>query len=237
MNSTVANDRSWTMLEGLSGTVNIYGNVFLGLNGAGSGNGLCGCCNQGVVFNVYDNTIVAKNGSNNIFNFAHAGTLNIRNNIIRINGQTTLTGDMPRNRSYNLWFGPNSPSCVATEICSQDPLFTNYTSNDFSLQSGSPARSSGTNLGAGFDRALAPGSTWPNPTEILRVGSWDRGAYQGTGGGCPSRPNRPQDNCFDSRRHRVVTQAAWLPNHCQRPNKTHGATFRAKVTRLPCAPR
>ena len=41
MNSAASSDRSWTMLENLTGTNHIHGNVFLGLQGAGGANGLC----------------------------------------------------------------------------------------------------------------------------------------------------------------------------------------------------
>ena len=40
MNSAVANDRSWMMLESLSGTINIVGNEFIGLKGAEEANGI-----------------------------------------------------------------------------------------------------------------------------------------------------------------------------------------------------
>jgi hypothetical protein len=83
-------------------------------------------------------------------------------------------------RSNNLWDGPNIPSCVTTEICSQNPLFNNFAGNDFSLQSGSPAIGKGANLGSAYTAGVAPGATWPNPSLINRPtsGAWDIGAYQ-----------------------------------------------------------
>ena len=43
-----------------------------------------------------------------------------------------------------------------------DPLFTDADSGDFTLQSNSPAIGAGENLGASYDDALMPESTWPD---------------------------------------------------------------------------
>jgi hypothetical protein len=184
MNSSVANDRSWTMLENLYGTINIYGNVFLGLNGAGSGNGLCANSSQtSVVFNIFNNTFVAKgNSSNNVINVVAPGTANIRNNVFHLQNQTALTGSMTKNRSYNLWYGTSIPSCsgITGEICGTDPLFSSYANNDFSLTSSSRATASGTDLGSGYATGIAAGSRWPGPTLMQRTGTWDRGAFVGS---------------------------------------------------------
>lgn len=195
MNSAATNDRSWLMLESLTGTNDIYGNVFLGIQGASEANGISACCNQsGVVFNIYDNTFVAKNGaSNNVLNLAGSGTANIRNNIFHLGGQTALTGDMAKNRSNNHWFGSSIPSCSggSGEVCGSDPMFTNYAGNDFSLRSTSTAKGTGTNLGTKYGSGVAPGSAWPNPTLVPRSGTWDKGAFQGSGGSStlPSAPS------------------------------------------------
>jgi len=194
MNSAATNDRSWLMLESLTGTNNIYSNVFLGIQGASEANGISACCNQsGVVFNIFGNTFVAKNGaSNNVLNLAGSGTANIRNNIFHLGGQTALTGTMTKNRSNNLWFGSSIPSCsgFTGDVCGTDPMFTNYAANDFSLRSTSPAKGSGTNLGTSYDDGIAPGSAWPNPTVVPRGGVWDKGAFQGSSGSAtvPSAP-------------------------------------------------
>jgi hypothetical protein len=200
MNSNASSDRSWTMLESLSGTNNIYGNVFLGLQGAGGANGLNANSNRtGVVFNIYNNTFVAKNGaSNNVINMSSPGTANIVNNVFHLGGQTALTGTMTKNRSYNLWFGSSIPSCsgITGETCGQDPLFTNYSGNNFSLQSGSPAKGTGTSLGAGpsgqsFDSGLMAGAVWPDPAIGKRGTSWDKGGFLSggtTSAGAPAAP-------------------------------------------------
>lgn len=182
MNSAVQNDRSWMILESLTGTINIYGNVFVGIQGANSANGLGVSGNAaGIVFNVYDNTFVAKSGStNNLLNFVAPGTLNLRNNIIYAPSQVTLTGSMTVSRSFNHWFGSSIPSCAGEtgSLCGTDPLFTDFTNNVFSLQSGSPDRGAGTNLGSPYNTGIAYGATWPAPATVARPSTWDRGAYQ-----------------------------------------------------------
>jgi hypothetical protein len=187
MNSTVANDRSWTMLESLSGANYIYGNVFLGIQGAGSANGLCANSNQtGVIFYIYNNTFVAKgSSSNNVLNLAAPGTASITNNIFHLQDQTAITGSMTSRRSYNLWYGSSIPTCsgITGEICNQDPLFADYANNKFFLTAASPAKGTGANLGNGptgqaLDWGVAPQATWPSPTLVSRA-SWDRGSYQG----------------------------------------------------------
>jgi len=54
-----------------------------------------------------------------------------------------------------------------------DPLFTNAGGHDFSLQSGSPCRDAGLDLGSGYEVALLPGSTWP--AGILTASQADHG--------------------------------------------------------------
>lgn len=176
------NDRSWTMLETLHGTNEIYGNVFLGLAGAESANGMAIEVTAGATFNVFNNTFVAKsNASNNVVSISvGTGTVNFRNNILHLQNQTALTTTSATlNRSFNHWFGSSIPSCggFTGELCGSDPLFTNYASNDFSLQAGSPDKGAGTNLGSPYDTGIGPGATWPNPTLVGRSVPWDRGAF------------------------------------------------------------
>ncbi|MES2990223.1 MAG: hypothetical protein V4844_02290 [Pseudomonadota bacterium] len=182
MNSNATNDRSWMMLEGLRGTINIYSNVFLGLNGGSAANGIATCCNQtDVVFNIFNNTLVSKgSASNNVFNLNAPGVANLKNNIVYTQWQTTLTGGMTVKRDHNLWFGSNIPSCSGGigEICGVNPQFTNYAGNDFSLLSTSPVLTGGVNLGAAYGKAIAKGATWPNPQLEDRpaTGNWALGA-------------------------------------------------------------
>jgi hypothetical protein len=188
VNSPDANARSWTMLENLTGANHIYGNVFLGLRGAEEAVGMdINTSGSGAVFHIYNNTFVAKNSaSNNTLYLAGPGTANVRNNVFHIGKQqTALYGNMIVNRDHNLWFGSSIPSCSghAGEICGQDPQFTNYSNNDFSLLSNSPAINAGTNLGSLYDKYVLPNSSWPSPALGQRAtsGNWAISAYEAMG--------------------------------------------------------
>jgi hypothetical protein len=198
MNSVENNNRSWTMLADLSGVVDIYGNVFLGIQGASAANGLNAHGNRsGVIFNIYGNTFVAKgSASNNTLSLDDAGTANIRNNVFHLQNQNALTGTMTKNRSHNLWYGSRIPSCsgITGEICGQDPRFTDYANNDFSLQSSSPAVNAGTNLGSPYGNAILSGSIWPGPSFTGRAGNWDIGAFEYNTAGSDTSPPSPPGN-------------------------------------------
>lgn len=183
MNSSASNDRSWTMIEALGGNNYIYSNVFLGLHGAGGANGID--LRGPGSFYIYCNTIVAKpNASNNTFHLGTSGPAYIRNNIIHTSDQTAMLiyGSGQVIRDHNLWYGSRIPSCsgITGEICNQDPQFTDYANNDFSLRSGSPAIDAGANLGTPYGKYIVPGSNWPNPTLGQRPssGNWTLSAYQ-----------------------------------------------------------
>jgi parallel beta-helix repeat protein len=74
----------------------------------------------------------------------------------------------------------------ANSPATTDPFFTNAGSDDFTLAPNSPAINAGVDLGATYDDALNPSSTWPSSV-VTRIqnASWDLGAYGGyvTGGG------------------------------------------------------
>jgi hypothetical protein len=183
MNSASSpNDRSWLMMERLTGTNYVYGNVFVGLQGGEDANGAVFESIAGSTYNIYNNTFVAKSGSNNTVGAGvGTGTMNITNNIVyTASGQTALaTGPGTFNRSFNHWFGTNIPSCagIPGEVCGTDPSFTDYANNDFTLQSGSIDKGAGTNAGAPYTTGIVPGTTWPAPALVSRSVPWDRGAY------------------------------------------------------------
>jgi hypothetical protein len=202
---SVTNNLSWMIMEEISaGNWNVYGNVFQYISGGTSGNGAVfdgncgtgsgnpGACGTGTpsAFNIFNNTMVGESGAgNNLLNLSGVGTFTLKNNIVYSTTQgNSCTGGVctTATRGYNLWFGPASPSCVATELCGHDPLFTNYSAGDYSLQSSSPAKLLGTNLGTSYNTAPVAESTWPNPTVGTRAasGNWDAGAYVASAGGC-----------------------------------------------------
>ena len=82
--------------------------------------------------------------------------------------------------SYNFVDWKTNSSQDANSINS-DPLFTNAAGNDFTLQSSSPAINAGVDLGATYDDAIMPGSSWPSSVttadQDLRGSGWEIGAY------------------------------------------------------------
>jgi len=193
MNTTASNNKSFHMLEGLTGSVNIYGNVYVGQRGGGAGNGINMNSNQsGMVANIYGNTVVQRaGGTNNLFNLKGNGQWTLRNNVVySTDAGNALLGDAVgtsrMTRSNNLWFGSGSPSCNSTEICGRNPMFTNLgsgASGDFSLQSSSPAVGTGASLGAPYNRTPVQGAQWPNPMLGTRPGgAWDMGAFVNSSG-------------------------------------------------------
>jgi len=191
-----ANNQSLMMMEMIgTGYWNVYSNIFQCVSSGSSGNGITFDSNtSGAIINIYDNTIVENAGAcNNLFNLSGGGSYSLENNIIyNTDAGNALTGGVGfATRGFNLWYGPNIPSCVATELCGKNPMFNNYAGNDFSLQSGSPAIGVGAILATTFDQYPLPETTWPNPQLGTRSvsASWDLGAFStGTSVSQPAPP-------------------------------------------------
>jgi hypothetical protein len=168
----------------------IYGNVFLGdgtVFSGGNGLSLYGVTSSVNVYQ-YNNTYVRKNGPSQVPNQG-PGTMYFRNNVFQDNtgpyvADFQLTGwNVGSTYDYN--FAYHTPDCNSTVSgshgsCSVDPLFTDYTKNDFSTQSESPLISAAdSSIGSEYNQGIAPGATWPNPKLVTRpAGAWDVGAYQ-----------------------------------------------------------
>ena len=185
---TKTNNQSLMMMESIgSGYWNVYSNVFQCVSSGSSGNGIVFDSNtSGMTANIYANTVVENAGAcNNLLNISGSGSYNLEDNIVYNTdaGNALTGGETFASRGYNLWFGPNIPSCSGfpNDICGSNPLFTNYSTNDFSLQSGSPASGVAANLGTSYNLGPQPETTWPNPTVATRPssGNWDIGAYFG----------------------------------------------------------
>lgn len=182
---TKANNLSMLMMEAIgNGYWDIYSNVFQCVSGGSSGNGITFDGNTGGMnAHIYNNTVVENSGGcNNIFNLTGAGSFSLTNNIIyNTDAGNAMTGGVSfASRGKNLWYGPNLPNCNGTsDVCGSDPMFTNYSASDFSLQSGSPALGMGLNLGTSYNQYPVPETSWPNPTLGTRPGSanWDTGGF------------------------------------------------------------
>jgi hypothetical protein len=77
------------------------------------------------------------------------------------------------------WFSESSQD--SNSPTSADPLFDDAANGLFYLKNGSPAINTGTDLGASYDDALLPGSSWPSSVQIDDQddyeGAWEIGAY------------------------------------------------------------
>ena len=179
-------DKSWLMFSNIGANFYAYGNVFIGVSGASGAIPFQFSSTGAYETFTYNNTFVSKTGVHYGCLYAVGPWGDYKNNIYY---QTESTSNMyctsgsntfSYQDAYQAAGSNNSPSC--TGCIQTDPLFVNYAANDFSLQSASPARGTGTNLGSGggihtFDYGIAPGAKWPNPTLVQRTGNWDMGAY------------------------------------------------------------
>jgi len=118
----------------------------------------------------YRNAIGLSTECNNMSNS------NIRNNIFFKSTPGAVTY---LSHSYNVYYGVTAPP--ETGRITGDPLFIDYANHNYALQSGSPARDAGTNLGYGEDII---------GTAVPQNGSPDMGAYEFDigGGRSPARP-------------------------------------------------
>lgn len=194
--STKTNNLSLMMMEAIgTGYFDVYSNVFQCASGGSSGNGIVFDSNtSGMKAHIYNNTVVENaGGCNNLFNLSGSGEFDFSDNIIySSDAGNALTGGVSfTTRGNNLWYGTNIPSCSGTsDVCGSNPLFTDYSSSDFSLQAGSPAIGLGANLGASYNQFPVAETTWPNPSLGTRAssGSWTSGAFSTGGGSPPAAP-------------------------------------------------
>ena len=158
--------RSWTMLEGMTGRLNIVSNVFIGTRGGLSANGLnVNGGRSGLRAHIYNNTFVAKEGPNHIIAVRGDGRFDFKNNIVYSMkpGGTVVKSPLPESleRSNNLYFGGglfaglNAQDWAAAEtgsLLNVDPLFADLDADDYRLQRGSPAIDAGAPVDVAKDR-------------------------------------------------------------------------------------
>jgi hypothetical protein len=193
---TKANNLSMLMMEAIgNGYWDIYSNVFQCSSGGSSGNGITFDGNTtGMNAHIYNNTVVENaGGCNNLFNLTGSGNFYLENNIIySTDAGNAMTGGVSfASRSKNFWYGSNIPSCNGTnDVCGSNPMFKNFSANDFSLQAGSPAIGTGLNLGTSYSQYPVPETSWPNPTLATRPpsGSWDSGTFSASTASTVSAP-------------------------------------------------
>jgi hypothetical protein len=95
-------------------------------------------------------------------------------------------GDGIYNSTYDDW---ETAYGGTTNSVEEEPLFTDTSNDDFTLRIGSPAVDAGENLGAFYDDALNPESSWPSSVSTLDQDDygpgWDIGAFISTSVGAP----------------------------------------------------
>jgi len=201
-------DNSWMEIENMTGqpAMRIYSNVFVG-NGPsiGGGNGISihsGTSSSDTYF-FYNNTIYRHQQPNNAIRLGEGdgpGKVYWENNLAAqdaaCNCQMTQVAFSIAVADHNFfssdWDGCSSSFSGPHGSCSAVSSFVNSGSNEFSLQSGSQLVGAGdSNIGAEFNRGIAPGASWPNPELVTRSsGFWDVGAFQANGG-TSSSPTAP----------------------------------------------
>ena len=148
----------------------VYNNVFYGFTGGPVGAPQLGC----IVLDDYglrspagnlikNNIIFGNNGTNHyqvvLFASSTLAAYTLTNNCIydAITTSTVYDGGAARTVAY---MEANHAAQWSANIVS-DPAMTSPSTGDFTLQAGSPCIDTGVNLGATYQMALRPGSTWP----------------------------------------------------------------------------
>jgi len=156
------------------------------------GNIVMNCTHYGIQFtlnstnNVFSNNTIYKNTTAGIALYTN-GSAEVENNIIQLSAvgisadsgvsvteDYNIINQVPTLRSTNIHAGSHTTTSNPS-FASSAPA----TSNDFKLQSGSPAIGTGTNLGSPYNMILDPnGAVFPYPAvDQNSLGSWERGAF------------------------------------------------------------
>ena len=169
--------------------VNISGNVVYGNNRNSGGTRTTtgemgvGSFNPGEVSNIIiKNNIAQATGANTSAIWLDANTYNssgldITNNTWYSAATNWYIWNTSGGNNLSTW---NSYTGVGTDL-NANPLFTNASAANFTLQAGSPAIDAGADLGSAYQLALDPASSWPSGVLTLNQGSygsgWEIGAY------------------------------------------------------------
>lgn len=183
LDGTVFSDRCQTGFEYYDNIVYRTGNHTY--NGPATDLGTDGACvrfnSATLTVDVHDNTLVGSGTDSGSVIIAFDAVANsgatLHNNICETLGTTpayvrgTTSGKIAAS-SNNLWHGAGAAPSFDSSTQTGDPLFTNLGSDDYTIQSGSPAKGNGTSTGAAVDDYIG--------TARPQLGSYDIGAYERT---------------------------------------------------------
>ena len=194
---TAATRGAGIMVDTAGGPATIYGNVVsLNTNGCideGSGNPSI----------VYNNTCYSNNQQvwdvGELNTFGSATGVTFRNNIaVASNGKHVVVSSGGNSFNYNDYYGGSltpfgwsgtsydfaiwqTASGQDVNSLNSDPEFSDPSTGQFWLTSGSRAIDAGSNLGSPYNIELVPGSTWPNSIvtgdENAHGSGWEIGAF------------------------------------------------------------
>jgi parallel beta-helix repeat protein len=159
----------------------VYGNLWAGIKVFGA-NLANGCENTAVENNIAVGTVSGpnfaatggcensgRNGTGNVYAYNALGMPSP--NFVEYGAGNYLSTYAAFDAAYG----------TSTHSVKTDPLFTNASTNDFTLTPTSPAIDAGTNLGGVYQNALAHASTWPSHVLTANQNSdgsgWSVGAY------------------------------------------------------------
>lgn len=183
LDGTVFSDRCQTGFEYYNNIVYLTGNH--SFNGPATDLGTDGACvrfnSATLVVDAHDNTLAGSGTDSGSVIIAFDAVANsgatLHNNISETNGTTpayvrgTTSGKIAAS-SNNLWHGAGAAPGFDSNPQTGDPLFTNAGAEDYTIQSGSPAKNNGTATGAAADDHIG--------TARPQLGAHDIGAYERT---------------------------------------------------------
>ena len=175
-------DVAWLGSNGWVDNITIHNNVFYNdVSGDASYSTIdCKNCNRSSSYYMYIENNTFDVGSRPVLEYKNGSDptqLYFRNNIVY---SSDLNHATMGNHSYNLYYGVTAPS--ETGRLTSNPLFTNYAGHVYTLQSGSPARDAGANLGYTSDII---------GTAVPQNGVPDIGAYEYASGNTSTAPAAP----------------------------------------------
>ena len=166
---------------------------------------------------VYNNTIYGPANTNAAISQASTstGTL-VKNNIFWTGAYATVDASSEASSAYDYndyfsasgtpfsWGGTaytfanwKTNSAQDAHSLNSDPKLTNGAARNFSLVIGSPAIDAGTNLGATYQMALSPSSSWPSGVTLLNQNSFGAGWEMGAFVFLPNRSTLLMMSCCD----------------------------------------